>query len=199
MSAVRRVGYETSKSFEAKGRPQASFWDRFLVGTAILEIGYRGHSEGHLPITEHAIGVDLDFAGYDGVNLPFAAESQDAVYSSHCLEHIADSMYAICEWFRVLRIGGHLITVVPSAFLYERTILVPPSRWNGDHKRAYTPASLLREIEIALLPNTYRVRHCQDNDDGYDYSRQPHDHPHGCYEIEMVIQKIAPPNWKLGE
>jgi hypothetical protein len=36
-----------------------------------------------------------------------------------------------------------------------------------------------------------------DNDLGYDYASIWSTHPYGCYEIELVIEKIAPPNWEL--
>jgi hypothetical protein len=36
-----------------------------------------------------------------------------------------------------------------------------------------------------------------DNDLGYDYSVDLDRHPYGCYEIELVIEKIMPPVWGL--
>jgi len=36
-----------------------------------------------------------------------------------------------------------------------------------------------------------------DNDVGYDYSIPPDQHPAGCYEIELVIQRIQQPAWQL--
>ncbi len=104
----------------------------------------------------------LNYPGYDGRTLPFADESQDAVYSSHCLEHIADYIQAIRDWYRVIKYGGHIIAVVPHAHLYERRKR-PPLR-NGDHKRSYTPNSSLSEFDQALPPNSYRIRHLFEND-----------------------------------
>ena len=60
-----------------------------------------------------------------------------------------------------------------------------------------TPASLLAEFEMALRPNSYRVRHLLDNDDGYRYDADPNGHPWGCYEIELVVEKIAEPSWTV--
>ena len=94
--------------------------------------------------------------------------------------------------------GGHIITVVPSAQLYERKRRVP-SYWNGDHRRTYSPASLLAEFEAALAPNSYRVRHLAENDAGYQYGLPPNMHPEGCHEIELVVEKIAMPLWRLGD
>lgn len=194
--AGRPIGIEARKTFEFKLRN--GFIDRYLSGSAILDIGYKGYESDVVPILPHAIGIDLDYPGYDGKVLPFADGSQDAVFSSHCLEHIADYPQAVREWFRVLKSGGHLVIVVPHQFLYEKRTR-PPSRWNEDHKRFYTPASLMAEIETALPPNAYRLRHLADNDLGYDYSIGPNRHAGGCYEIELVVEKISPPAWRLEE
>jgi SAM-dependent methyltransferase len=192
----RMVGAETSKTYRDK--IQSGFWQCFIGGPDVLEIGFRGHTPGHLPLTEGATGVDLDFPGYDGRVLPFKDNLFDAVYSSHVLEHINDWMQSIREWHRVTKLNGHIITVVPHAYLYERTVHIPPSQWNGDHKRAYTPGSLMDEFEKSLRPNTYRVRHLIDNDHNYAYGLPVHRHPEGCYEIELVIQKVNGPAWFVG-
>lgn len=193
----RPVGAEARKSFDQK--IESGFWSKFVRGPAVLDIGFKGYGDGVvLPILDGAIGVDIDYPGYDGRTLPFATNSQDAVYSSHCLEHIPDYLKAIQEWHRVTKVGGHIITVVPSAQLYERRRR-PPSRHNDTHIRFYTPASLLAEFEAALAPNTYRVRHLVENDRGYNYSSDPEEHPSGCYEIELVIEKIEGPTWTLAD
>jgi len=184
------VGTELRKTFARY--LQNGFFDRFLPGPHILDIGYKGYSEDAHPIFPHAIGVDLEYPGYDGRTLPFPDQSQDGVFASHTLEHISDYRYAITEWFRVLRVGGHLVMAVPHQFLYERKLL-PPSRWNGDHKRFYTVASLMAEVEEALDPLSYRVRFLEENDEGFDYAIPPDRHSGGCYEIVVVIQRIARP------
>ena len=48
-----------------------------------------------------------------------------------------------------------------------------------------------------MRPNTYRVRHLRDNDEGYTYGIGPEAHSGGGYEIELVVQKIRPPGWEL--
>jgi hypothetical protein len=70
-----------------------------------------------------------------------------------------------------------------------------PSRFNGDHKRFYTPASLLTEVERALPVNGYRVRHLSDNDDDFDYQVPLDAPPSGACEIELVLERIARPSW----
>ena len=196
-SISRSVGTEARKSYAQKLR--SGFIEAYLGGERVLDIGYKGYGEDAVPIVPQAIGVDLDYPGYDGRRLPFADGSQDAVYSSHCLEHITDHAGALQDWFRTLRVGGFLIIAVPHQFLYERKLGLP-SIWNADHKRFYTPAALLQEVEQALAPNSYRVRHLADNDRDYDYGILPDRHAGGCYEIELVLEKIRQPEWRfLGE
>jgi SAM-dependent methyltransferase len=193
----RRVGNEARKSFDDK--LDAGFWGRFITGPNVLDIGFRGYDDDIVPIVEGAIGIDLDYPGYDGTRLPFDDGSQDTVFSSHCLEHIPNHTQVIQDWFRVTRVGGHVITVVPNAMLYERKRR-PPSRQAGwNHLRFYTPRSLLAEFESTLVPNSYRVRHLAENDANYRYDFAPDRHPDGCYEIELVIQKIVPPDWRLDD
>ena len=141
LDSDRPVGRESRKTYAAK--VESGFFDRYLSGKAILEIGYKGGLEGVVPIVPQAIGIDVDYPGYDGKSLPFPDESQDAIYSSHCLEHIKDYRSALREWFRVTKVGGYLVIIVPYQYSFERKQDLP-SRWNQDHWRFYTPASLLR-------------------------------------------------------
>jgi SAM-dependent methyltransferase len=191
---VREVGLEASKSYLSKLK--SGFFRRYLSGSAILDIGYKGYVGNAAPIVAQAIGVDLDYPGYDGVVLPFDDESQDAVYSSHCLEHLDDPRIALREWHRVTKIGGFVVIAVPHQHLYEKKNALP-SRWAEDHKHFYTPASLMAEVEATLAPNSYRVRHLGDNDFLHDYSLGPELHSNWCYEIELVLQRIALPDWTL--
>jgi len=187
-----KVGEEGRKTFGRFLRD--GFFEQYMSGERILDIGYKGYLEDVHPILPQATGVDLDYPGYDGSILPFADESQDAVFCSHTLEHIADYRTVIREWFRVLKVSGYLIVVVPHQFLYERR-REPPSAWNIDHKRFYTAASLLREIEEAVAPCAFRVRMVEDNDVDYDYRLSLKEKASGSYEVICVIQKLAPPAW----
>jgi SAM-dependent methyltransferase len=126
------------------------------------------------------------------VHLPFPDGSQDTVFSSHSYEHIGDYGVALREWYRVLRVGGFIVVFVPHKYLYERKS-TPPSLFNPDHKRFYTAASLLREFEESLPANGFRIRHLAENDFGFDYSTPIGEHAHGCYEIELVVEKISRP------
>lgn len=189
----RKLGPETLKSNDL--RKINGFYSKYMSGYG-LDIGFKGDTKDAESVLYDAIGVDKDYPNYDGKKLPFPDESQDYVFTSHVLEHILGPYAAIREWFRVLKVGGYLIIIVPHMFLYEKKFALP-SRWNEDHKQFYTPDVLLREIRISLLPNSYRIRHLRDNDDNFDYKIPPNEHSGGCYEIECVIQKIPIPSWNI--
>lgn len=178
---------ESSKTYEQKIKN--GFFLTYMFGKG-LDIGGKGYKENQIAILPNATIVDLDYPGYDGKTLPFKDQSQDYVYSSHCLEHIDDYSNAIEDWYRVTKIGGHIVIVVPHRDLYEKKLDLP-SKFNSDHKRFYTPSSLLKEVEDSLPINSYRVRHLRDNDEGHNYSDAPEVHGRWLYEIELVIQRIS--------
>lgn len=179
---------ESQKTYDSK--ILSGFFKKYMSGNG-LDIGYKGneHQKGQ-PILSTAIGIDLDYPKYDGIHLPFESSSQDYAYSSHALEHISNYQSAIKEWYRVVKRGGFIITVVPHRDLYEKKLFLP-SRFNPDHKRLYTPASFLKEFEDSLPINSFRVRHMKDNDEGHDYTQSSQEHSLWLYEIELVIQKIG--------
>jgi SAM-dependent methyltransferase len=177
-----------------EARAREGFFGAYLSGSAILDIGFRGGVPDALPVVDHAIGIELDFPGYDGTHLPFQTESQDAVFVSHCLEHIVNYREVLAEWYRVLKVGGYLIIIVPHRHLYERKATLP-SRFNPDHKRFYTSGSLLAEVEEVLPVSGFRVRSLREIDTGFDYSVPPDQHAKGCYDIEVVIQRLKTPVW----
>lgn len=188
------LGPESRKAHSRRVRE--GFFDRYFGGV-VLDIGYRGYEDlDVVPVLEDAIGIDLNYPGYDGKRLPFEDGTVDTVYASHTLEHIPNPVEAIQEWFRVLKVGGHLVLAVPHQFLYEKKAVLP-SRWNEDHKRFYTPAKLLLEVESALEPNAYRVRRLLDDDEDYDYGIPPRQHAGGGYQIELVLEKLQKPAWAL--
>ena len=189
----RRVGFESRKSYAEK--IESGFFAKYLSGPNVMEVGYRGYEEGNVPIVPQAIGVDVGYPGYEGASFPFADASFDAIYSSHCFEHIGDWRGVLRDWYRLLKVGGFLIVVVPHQLLFERKRSLP-SPINPDHKRFYTAKSLLGEIEQALPENGYRIRHLVENDAGFDYSIMPYQGTDGCYEIELVVEKIARPFWR---
>ncbi len=190
--SARRVSVEFRKCYPRWKRD--GLFQRYLSGDRILDIGYRGGDPNAVPITEKATGIELDYPGYDGTHLPFEEGSQDALFASAVLEHISNYRDVLAEWYRVLKIGGYIIVFVPHRYIYERRPDLP-SRWNGDHRRFYTSASLLAEFEESLPRNGFRVRHLLEDDQGFRYTDPPQAPPHGNYQIEIVVQKIAPPEY----
>ncbi len=121
--AGRPVGYESGKSYAEK--IASGFFDRYLSGPNVMEIGYKGYYGATVPIVPQAIGVDVGYPGYEGATFPFADASFDAIYSSHCFEHIGDWLGVLRDWYRLLRIGGFLVIVVPHQLLFDRKRSLP--------------------------------------------------------------------------
>lgn len=63
-----------------------------------------------------AFGDDVCNADYYGhaCALPFHDHSLDYVIASHVLEHVANPVAALAEWYRVVRPGGVIYLVVPN-------------------------------------------------------------------------------------
>ena len=183
---MRNVGGESRKTYQEK--LENGFFDKYCKGNG-LDIGFLGYESNVVPILDSAQGIDKDHPKYDGTILPFENQSQDYIYSSHCLEHISNRSEVIQEWFRVLKTGGFIICIVPHQDLYEKKESLP-SKWNRDHKVFYRPSNLIKEFEDSLPINSFRIRHLQDNDKGHDYKQSKDVHSLWEYEIELVIEKI---------
>ena len=99
-----------------------------FAGAAVLEVG--AGTGGQLAALSQtagfAVGVDVpastyrpkqagNLAYYDGVNLPFADNSFDVIYSSNTMEHVLDESALHNEFKRVLRSTGVAVHVVPSS------------------------------------------------------------------------------------
>lgn len=55
-------------------------------------------------------------------NLPFESGSLDFVYSSHLLEDYLDYLPVLTEWNRCVRLGGHIIILVPDKELWAAAL-----------------------------------------------------------------------------
>lgn len=74
----------------------------------------------------------VDYYG-EAIDLPFMDRSLDYLVASHVLEHCANPIKALIEWFRVLKPGG---------IAY---IVVPDKRFTWDRNRPETPLSHMIE------------------------------------------------------
>ncbi|MBB5729845.1 hypothetical protein FHS99_002341 [Sphingomonas prati] len=120
------------------------------------------------------------------------------MFAGYRLQDVGDFRAAIRDWMGAVRIGGHLVIVVPHAFLFERSNALP-SRWRPEQRRLYTPAALLDEVEEALIPNSYRVRWLGDLDNGYNYRLERSVPPVGRHDIALVLERTPIPDWDLTE
>ncbi len=179
---------EPSRLFDS--RAAEGFWDRYVRPGTVVDIGYKGAFNSP-PIFKDALGLDLDTRGYDGRNLPYPDSTIGTIHASHLLEHIADYGFFFRECLRVLVEDGTLILFLPLMDSYERKS-TPPSVFNGEHKRFYTCARLLGEIESSLPRHAYRVIHVRERFRVADFSRSPELHAAGPYEIECVLEKTKP-------
>jgi SAM-dependent methyltransferase len=87
------------------------------------------------PVTPRARRFDLE-DGDANVISHFVKDQFDFVYASHCLEHMHDPRQTILDWWKLVKVGGHLFIVVPDEDLYEQGVF--PSRFNNDHKATFT-------------------------------------------------------------
>jgi SAM-dependent methyltransferase len=159
---------ETSKTRAVRGK---SFEDRYLQGR-VIDIGC-----GPDLIVPHAEPFDLEHGNAQEIGRLRPQGVYDAVYSSHCLEHMRDVPRALAQWWTLVRKGGYLVLVVPDEDLYEQGVW--PSLFNTDHKATFrlgrhgswSPVSyniedLVRSLEAA------DVISCELQDQGYDYSQR---------------------------
>lgn len=89
-------------------------------------------------------GADIEA---EATNLEIIADSScDAVFSSHLLEHIpyADVPNTLNEWFRVTKVGGHVILYLPDSDEYPK---VGTQYANADHKFDVTYDNIVEALE----------------------------------------------------
>lgn len=187
---------ETKRSHERRTRE--GFFDKYIMGHGIdIGVGRLDTMDGADPLTySNCIHHDKDDC--DAQFMEIYSDGQfDYVYGSHVLEHLENPIVAIENWYRICKTGGYIIITVPSVYRYEKKWRIPVSNFNPDHKRPYTPAWLLSEIEKALEPNSYLVEYVKDCAEGYDWSIPPDQHPDGEIQIECVLKKIEKPAWKI--
>ena len=124
------------------------FLERFVGGSKVLDIGYKGYDNPKLlTIVPHAIGVDLDYPGYDGRRLPFDDGSVDTVCASHCLEHISGDYVRRDSGLASGSEGRRLPSFAPCRrCTFTRRSELRRRGYNGDHKRFYSPRRLDRRV-----------------------------------------------------
>jgi SAM-dependent methyltransferase len=105
------------------------FFNTYFSG-AVLDIG-----AGQDLVCPHAKGFDLIDGDANLLDEYFPPGSFDTVNSSHSLEHMHDPVDALTRWWKLVKLGGHLVIVVPDEDMYEQGIW--PSAFNADHKSTF--------------------------------------------------------------
>lgn len=147
------------------------------------------------PINETFRRWDIVYGDGDATYMAGVSDNKfHTVHVSHVLEHLADPVTAIQNWYRILSPGGNLIILVPHRDLYERKP-EPPSMWNHEHKTFWLPEESappstlsLKGTIIQAIPDaniiSFRVL-----DFGHDWNQPKDNHPIGEYSIEAIVNK----------
>lgn len=106
----------------------------------------------------------------------YATGAIDLVFSSHALEHIPDWKAALKEWWRVVKVGGHLALYLPHADFYPRCS--GRDEWKAwikanAHKHLMVDSAIEEYAEIRRAKGETRVGAIYE---GTPYANQDHDH-----------------------
>jgi SAM-dependent methyltransferase len=87
------------------------------VGWQARELSRMGHSVEAVDLAGSTYAAERIWAirDYDGEHLPFPDRSFDVVYSSNVLEHVEQLSSLLAEIRRVVKPGGYIVHLVPSA------------------------------------------------------------------------------------
>lgn len=114
----------------------------------------------------------------DASQLPQVPDGRlDFVFSSHLLEHIEDYRGALAEWWRTIRVGGHLVLYLPHKDHYPN---IGQPGANIDHKHDFLP----EDIELAMAEVAYN------DHTGWDLLVNEVRAERSEYSFLMVFQKI---------
>lgn len=96
----------------------------------------------------------------------FANDAIENVFSSHLLEHIEDWQAALREWWRIVKVGGHLSLYLPHADLYPNC--GEPGA-NPDHKHDFLPSDIVDFFKLAMPDWTLLANQTRDQADEYSF------------------------------
>lgn len=159
---------ESTKTQKVRSK---NFIDKYLVGT-VIDIG--GGSDPVIPTAEV---FDIKDGDAQHITKYRKKEAYDCVHSSHCLEHMVNTIEALKEWWSLVKPGGFMVIVIPHEDLYEQRVW--PPIFNPDHKSTFrinkletwSPVSYdILEI-VSNLPNSLIIE-SEVHDLNYDYSIQ---------------------------
>jgi SAM-dependent methyltransferase len=111
--------------------PESKLAHRYLDGLTGLEIGASAHNPFGLDTKNVDIADEFNRSTYKkrelqisgevapidivapGDRIPVPDASADFIISSHVLEHFADPIAALLEWYRIVRPDGYIYMIVP--------------------------------------------------------------------------------------
>jgi SAM-dependent methyltransferase len=103
--------------------------EKYIIGDFILDVGFGGSACHPKAITlDMPVGYCPSLEGHrqvlrgDCKNMPFICDNAfDTLWNSHIIEDHTFEVQAqiLREWWRILRPGGHLITVAPDEAVYS--------------------------------------------------------------------------------
>lgn len=131
-----------------------------------LDLGCGGQK-----IFPDAIGIDTGFGHKGNLNgditdLPFKDDLVDYVFSSHALEDIEDTIATLREWWRVIKVGGHLVLYLPHKAHYPN---IGQPGANTAHKHDFEPEDIVKAMQVAALDWVLVENQERDFDDEYSF------------------------------
>ena len=122
-----------------------------------------------------SIPMNPDLTVPDATKLPMFADScLDFIFSSHLLEHVEDYKSALKEWWRLVKVGGHLCLYLPHKDFYPN---IGQPGANSDHKHDFLPQDILDVMDE--FPD-WDCRRNEDRNEAQEYS------------FFQVFQKLEP-------
>lgn len=91
--------------------------------------------------------VNCDVADPKAVADTFESGSVDAIFSSHCLEHIEDYRAALAAWWDLIKVGGHIVLYLPHRDLYPN---IGTEGANPDHKHDFEPQDIVDALNAMV-------------------------------------------------
>lgn len=110
--------------------------------------------------------VKCDVADPEEFEKTFNSVSVDAIFSSHCLEHIERYDRALNAWWEVLKEGGHLVLYLPHRDLYPN---IGTEDANPDHKHDLSPEDIVTTLDALNFNFDILVNETRSQDMEYSF------------------------------
>jgi SAM-dependent methyltransferase len=177
---------EAKKTNEIRG---FNFFNTYIKGR-IIDIG-----AGRDLVSPLAERFDLEEGDANNITNFRETGVYDTVHSSHCLEHMHNPQDALLGWWKLLKVGGYLVLVVPDEDLYEQGFW--PSRFNKDHKvtftlkkeKSWSPVSYNIFDLVSILPGS-EIISADLHDANYDYGLQTKYPPPQIKKVPVFVKLL---------